>query len=267
MSKNGRSIFEVVADLESQGRSGALAVIAETRGSSAGKPGMKMVVSCDGELFGTVGGGAIESKVIDLAKAVIEDGKPRCDEFELKRDLGMTCGGWMRVYIEPIGLRPRAVIFGAGHIGRALLPVLRSAGFSVTVVDDREDHATGEHLPDADRVEVRAPEDGLENLGIGAGTYLVFATRSHEMDFQWLVALGRRDAKYVGLIGSRSKIRLIKERLTEAGIPHDAISRLWAPIGIAIGGVTPGEIAVSIAAEMIAVRYGLTETLPMSRME
>jgi xanthine dehydrogenase accessory factor len=267
MNRTDRGIFEVVSELEADGKTAALAMIVETRGSSAGKPGMKMIVTEDDELFGTVGGGAIESKVIEMARQVVRDGNPLCREFELKKDLGMTCGGWMRVYIEPIGLGPRAVIFGAGHIGRALLPVLKSAGFRVTVVDDRDDHATADNLPLADRIEVRSPHDGLDNLGIAAGTYLVFATRTHDMDLQWLNELGEREAKYVGLIGSRSKIKLIKERLSEAGISKAAINRLRAPIGIDLGGISPGEIAVSIAAEMIATRYGVARTLPMSRLE
>ena len=265
MNKGDESTFEIVADLESRGESGALAIIVETRGSSAGKPGMKMVVTGQGDSFGTVGGGAIESAVIEFAKDVIKNRNPMCREFELKKDLGMSCGGWMRVYIEPIGLRPRAVVFGAGHVGKALLSALKPAGFSVTVVDDRDDHASREHLPQADRIEVRTPEEGLDDLGIDEGTYLVFATRSHDIDLEWLIALGERDAKYVGLIGSRSKVKLIKERLSDAGISREAIARLKAPIGIDIGGITPGEIAISIAAEMIATRYGVEDTLPMSR--
>ena len=171
----------------------------------------------------------------------------------------------MRVYIEPIGLKPRVVIFGAGHIGKALLPVLKPAGFSITVVDDRDDQAQPGLLPHADRIEVRTPDEGLDDLGINEGTYLVFATRSHELDYQWLIALGEKNAKYIGLIGSGSKIKLVKERLSEAGISTESIARLRAPIGIDIGGITPGEIAVSIAAEIIAARYDIEKTLPMSR--
>ena len=120
-------------------------------------------------------------------------------------------------------------------------------------------------MPYADRIEVRTPDDGLDDLGIDEGTYLVFVTRSHELDLQWLIALGERNAKYVGLIGSRSKIQLVKDRLNESGISAQSIDRLRAPIGIDIGGITPGEIAVSIVAEIIAVRYEIEDTLPMSR--
>jgi xanthine dehydrogenase accessory factor len=153
----------------------------------------------------------------------------------------------------PLAPPPVLVIAGAGHVGQALARIAAPAGFEVVVIDDRPDLATPERFADA-RCVIGDVDRALAKFVIDAATYVVIVTRGHRHDAQALAAVIDKPTAYVGLIGSRRKIRRILEDLHAGGMPLTALARVRAPIGLAINAVTPGEIAVSIAAELIATR-------------
>jgi xanthine dehydrogenase accessory factor len=154
--------------------------------------------------------------------------------------------------------KPALVIAGAGHVGLALARIARQLDFHITVIDDRPDYATAQRFPDA-RCVVGDIEQELSKLTIDEHTYIVIVTRGHKHDAGALAAVINSPARYLGLIGSKTKIRSILKTLFEQGIAREKLAQVHAPIGYQIGAVTPAEIAVSIAAELIAVRHDRAE--------
>lgn len=150
-------------------------------------------------------------------------------------------------FVEPL-LRPRCIVLGGGHVGRSVARVAAEAGFYVAVVEDRADHAA---RLEADRVVVAPHEEGLRALRPGPDDYIVITTRAHGLDRRCALEALRTEARYVGMLGSRKKTATVVEALARDGIPAE---RLHAPIGLDLGGVSAGEIAVSVVAQMIKVR-------------
>jgi len=163
------------------------------------------------------------------------------------------------VFSLPLPVGERAVIFGAGHIARALTPLLRTIGFRPVVVDDRPGFATAEHFPQADRTICGDFDRISDYLTLTPEDYVVIMTNGHEHDFQAEVQVLRGETAYVGVIGSRKKTAFVNQRLREAGIPEEKIAFVHTPVGTPIKAVTPEEIAVSIAGEMICVRAARRE--------
>ena len=189
--------------------------------------------------------------------------------YELNDDFaqenGLICGGRMDVHIDPLAPSPRLYIVGAGHVGFHLARVARDAGFQLHVVDDREKFANQERFPGADVVVEPIP-DWLRRAELPASAYVVVLTRGHQHDLDAVRALAPREFKYLGLIGSRAKIARIFDALRTEGMSSECLERLHAPIGLEIGAVTPAEIAISILAQLIAVRRGAaTAGLAMRR--
>ena len=251
-------VYEELVRLRRQGRKCALATIVQAQGSIPSYPAAKMLVREDGSILGTIGGGCVEAEVRHAAREVLESETPRYLTFKLDMDAayesGLICGGQLDVYIEPIVPQPRAIIFGAGHIASSLSKIATLAGFATVIVDDRESFASRERFPEAFQVYAEAYETAIEKLQVDANCYLVIATRGHRDDMRVLrLALGT-PARYIAMIGSQRKVTAIVEQLSQAGVPAGALERLYAPMGLDIGAVTPEEIAVSVVAEMIAVR-------------
>jgi xanthine dehydrogenase accessory factor len=172
----------------------------------------------------------------------------------------------MDVHIDPLAPSPRLYIIGAGHVGFHLGRVALDAGFRIHVVDDREKFASAERFPGADVVVEPIPE-WLHRTELPPTAYIVIVTRGHQNDLEAVRALAARDYKYLGLIGSRAKVARIYEALRSEGMPPECLARVHAPIGLAIGAVTPAEIAISILAELIAVRRGVnTAAFSMKRV-
>jgi xanthine dehydrogenase accessory factor len=248
-------VFEELVRSRSQGKKAALALIVQCVGSSPQKEGAKMLVHEDGAIVGTLGGGCLEEEVRQVCLAAIEEGTARTISVGLtEHEGGMVCGGRVLVYIEPVLPEPRLVILGAGHVGRALAQAAAHAGFRVSVIDDRAEHAAPERFPDVERILVGPFVSTLAGAGIDGTTYLLVATRGHLQDFEAVAAALRTPARYVGLVGSRRKRKLLFEELERQGFDAAARSRVVTPAGVAIGSVTPAEIAVSIVAQMIEVR-------------
>jgi xanthine dehydrogenase accessory factor len=254
-------IFEEIVRLRRAGQRAALATIVHTDGSIPSYESSRMLVREDGSIAGTIGGGCVEAEVWAAAKEVMRAESPRKMTFNLNHeadyDNGLICGGTLEIFVEPILPQPELVIFGGGHVSIALGHAAHAAGFAISVVDDREAFANAERFPMAHRI-LTTYEDAFASLKPGASTYVVIITRGHRDDLRVLEWAVETDARYVGMIGSRRKVLSVYRALEEkAGIPPERFERVYAPIGLAIGALTPEEIAVSIAAELIAVRRGV----------
>jgi len=248
-------LYEEVIRLKKAGRSSALATIVECRGSSPQKQGAKMLVRDDGSILGTLGGGCLEADVVQASMMAMKDGKPMTVPFELtEREGGLVCGGAVLVYVEPNVPDPHLVILGAGHVGKALARLARFTGFRVTVIDDRQEFANYENIPDADELMVRDFLLAFDAYSADKSVFIVVATRGHNHDLDAVKAALGTGAGYIGLLGSRRKKSLLRQALQESGFSADDIDRVRIPVGLAIGSITPEEIAVSIMAEIIRQR-------------
>lgn len=261
MIKKRKTAFAELEEAYQRGESVALVTILETRGSTPQKAGAKMVVGRDGRLRGTIGGGCVESDILWRAQRVIEKRVCEIGSYDFNADEeenGLICGGSMKVFIEPIIPPPRVYVIGAGHVAQPVSQVAKVAGFEVVVLDDRVKYATPERFPEADIVKA-GPIPGLaDEFQFGDNSYVVIVTRGHKEDEEALRAFIDKDTAYIGLIGSVTKIEKIVKRLERDGISAEKLSRVHSPIGLDLGGSTPGEIAVSIVAELLAVRYQRT---------
>src|ERR1700730_11182212 len=259
-------IYEEIVKLRQQGRRGAVATIVNVHGSIPSFNTAKMLVRDDGSIMGTIGGGCVEAEVWQAAREVMESEKPRTLTFNLnqdpKYDTGLVCGGTLDIFVEPILPPASLYIFGAGHVSVSLSKVAKSAGFDVTVVDDRASYANRERFPDATEVIAEDFERALARLMPNESSYLVIVTRGHRDDMRVLRWAVQTSARYVGMIGSKRKTITIFRELTEEGIPAQLFERVHAPVGLDIGAITPEEIAVAITAELIAVRRRVERDLP-----
>jgi xanthine dehydrogenase accessory factor len=243
-----------------RGETVALVTIVRAQGSTPQRVGAKMLVYADGRTVGTIGGGCYESEAFWKAREAIASGRPALVRFDLSDDFasesGLICGGQMEVFIEPLAPAPHLYIAGAGHVGLHLARAAAEVGFRIHVVDDREKFANAERFPGADEIVVDSIPAWLEQADLPSSAYIAIVTRGHQHDLAALRAVATRTVRYVGLIGSRAKVTRIVDALVEEGVAPDALRQVHAPIGFDIGAVTPQEIAVSIVAELIAVRHG-----------
>jgi xanthine dehydrogenase accessory factor len=242
------------------GEAAALVTVVATEGSTPQKAGAKMVVYADGRLAGTIGGGCVEAEMVVRARRVIETRQVQLTSYDLTPDQagedGLVCGGRMQVFIEPLEGTPTLCLFGAGHVSQALARLARAAGFRVEVTDDRTRFANPGRFPDADRILVAEVAAAAPQLTLGAHTFAVVMTRGHGGDIEALASVLGRGLRFVGLLGSPAKLVHVAAALEERGVPREEIARIHCPLGVAIGAQTPDEIAVSIMAELIAVRRG-----------
>ena len=253
------SFHEEMVRLLKEGLRAVVATLVRSRGSTPRRFGAKMIVTESAETFFTIGGGAFEALVIQDALDVLRTGRGLVKEYRFTEQgenaTGMVCGGSARVLFELVAPPPALFVFGAGHVGRELVSIGVRLGFDVTVVDDRPRYLTSTWLTAGARP-LRVPHDFADALPeLPGGAFVAVLTRCHRTDLEVIrhVCADRR-AVYVGVIGSRRKIATLKARATALGTPRDVLDRVHGPIGVKIGAQTPEEIAVSIAAEMIAVK-------------
>ncbi len=253
-------VFRAVGETLERGEAAALVTIIRTQGSTPQRVGAKMLVFPDGRSIGTIGGGCYENDAFWKARRALETRQPLVAKYELADDLaeesGLICGGQMEVYIEPLESSPHLYLVGGGHVAYHLGQLAANVGFRLHVLDDREKFANADRFPDAVEVAVDTIPTWLERATIPAQAYAVILTRGHRYDLDALRALAQRDLRYLGLIGSRAKVARLYEALRDEGVSVDNIERVHAPVGLDIGAVSPQEIAVSILAELIAVKYG-----------
>ncbi len=255
-----QEVFAAVTGALERGESAALVTIVSTTGSTPQRVGAKMLVFGDGRIVGTIGGGCYENDAFWKAREAIASRRPQLVHYELDDDFaqetGLICGGQMDVYIEPIEPSPELFVIGAGHVGFHLARLAHEVGFRVHVVDDREKFANRDRFPHATEIVVDDIPSWIARTNLPPHAYAVIVTRGHTNDLEALRSLAPRELRYLGLIGSRAKVARIYEQLVADNLPPDRLKHVRAPIGLDIGAVTPQEIAVSILAELIAVKHG-----------
>jgi xanthine dehydrogenase accessory factor len=251
-------IYQEIVRVKAEGGEAALVTVVSASGSTPREEGAKMLVRPDGSIFGTIGGGSLEARVIKEAIGVIRQGKPKHYHFTLTAEgageLGMICGGDTEVFIEPILTQPTLYIFGGGHIALALAKMGRLCGFKIAVIDDRPEFASAERFPEADVILAEKFAESCPKLTIDGLSYIVIVTHGHKHDevvLEWAVGT---PARYIGMIGSKTKNETLFKHLRARGVSQEQLDRAHAPIGLEIGAQTPEEIAVSILAEVIKVR-------------
>lgn len=241
-------ILKILYDKIEKNQLVALVTLIESSGATPRKAGTIMGVTKD-EIIGTVGGGLIEFKVIELARQCIEKNENKYFEFDLNGNgqnaIDMSCGGSVKGYIKTFKPNDRIVIVGAGHIGRNLMSILKDSPFEVVVFDDRDENIEG--------VTVGNIETLIKNLPENPDTYFVVVTKGHKSDFVALKNIFKKEFRYIGMVGSKNKVLETRKKLVEEGIeiPEE---RFFSPIGLDFSNGTPYEIAVEILAEILAVK-------------
>jgi xanthine dehydrogenase accessory factor len=256
MRRDPETLHRRIAELLSQRQNFVVATILEVKGSAPQRPGTRMIVHPDSSFEFTIGGGTFEAEVIQDALAALHEIQPIYREYKLtKADIGMYCQGLVRVMFESYSPRAQLMIFGGGHVGQALgLLSAASELFSVTVIDDRSEFADVEKHKTVDKVILTDRNYKKDVPPTDPETYIVVVTRCHETDQLLVKKYLKEPFAYLGLIGSRAKVRQFKKELIEQGIPEKLLERLHAPIGLPIGGKDPSEVAISILAELVQVK-------------
>jgi xanthine dehydrogenase accessory factor len=254
-------LFGEIVRLHNSGTPCVLATVVRTAGSTPRKAAARMLVRPDGSIAGTIGGGRIEKEVVEAALALLAAGAaaaPRLLRYHLTHELAMCCGGEMEVFVEPLMLEPTLVVCGGGHVAHALVPMARACGWRVLVVEEAEEMASAARFPDAARIIESFDVRDWSGVPIDADTAIVIVTRDHAQDQalleQLLTLADGREPGYLGLIGSRRKVELFRQRLTARGVDAARFARVHAPIGLDIGAETPAEIAVAILAQLVQQR-------------
>jgi xanthine dehydrogenase accessory factor len=234
-----------LADVIQNKQPAVLATIIDVKGASPAKTGAQIVLLTDGTAIGNVGGGKLESTILSDAQAAFGSGQPRLTHYDLKEEgsnaIGTLCGGEATVFIQPYLPPAQLVIIGGGHIGRPLKEMGRLAGFDVKLIDVEPGRA---EIPEMDSIQL-SPD-----------SYVVLITTDHISDEAALRKVIVSPASYIGMIGSRQKCKTILGHLRNDGMGEEILKRVYAPIGLDLGGTSPEEIAVAILAEVIAVRWG-----------
>ncbi|MDH1262713.1 xanthine dehydrogenase accessory protein XdhC [Pseudomonas sp. GD03944] len=249
------SWISALADLQQQGEPCVLVTIIEERGSTPRNAGSKMVVTAE-RIFETIGGGHLEYKAMELAREMLaaRSQDTRLERFSLGASLGQCCGGATVLLFEPMG-QPQAqiAVFGAGHVGRALVPLLASLPCKVRWIDSREQEFPSQVPAGVEQIISDEVVDEVDNMP--AGSYFIVMTHNHQLDLELTAAiLKRNDFAYYGLIGSKTKRVKFEHRLRDRGFTTDVMQRMRCPMGLSdVKGKLPMEIAISIAGEVVAL--------------
>lgn len=253
-------VLDVAAECLRRGVAVAIATVLERKGSAPSTPGQKLLLSAEGDCLGTVGGGAVEREVLLALESMVARGDAPADDdslahqirsFKLGAELGMCCGGSVQVLLEPLAARVPCLIVGAGHVAAATAPLLSRLGFSVTMCDERDEFAREDRVPGVhmvlgtwDEAGKRVPKSGI----------VLVMTHDHGLDQRAIEWALREGFAFVGGVGSRAKAARTRDRLEAKGFSAEERARVRMPIGVDIGARLPDEIAVAIAAELVAVR-------------
>ena len=252
------TFFEALNELAESGEPFVSVTVVDTLGSTPQDRGAKMLVTEGGRHHGTVGGGKIEARAIEEALTLLRDDnapKTRFHQWSLEKDIGMTCGGIVRVYFEVFNVtRWNIVVFGAGHVAAALVGVLESLDCRVTCIDPRAEWL--ERLPSSPKLR-RVQTAGMpaEVAKIPEGSFVLLMTMGHTTDRPILLEiLKTRKFPYLGVIGSNAKAKRLRQDILDAGLPEELTKAFFCPVGLEIGSNHPHEIAISVAAQLLQVR-------------
>ena len=255
-------VFSEIVKLRNAGRKGALATIIQVQGSIPSYECSKILIRDDGSIVGTVGGGCVEADVWSVAQDVMREEKPRRLHFNLNAnpeyDTGLVCGGSLDIFIEPILATPTLYLFGGGHVSLSVSKVAGLAGFDIVVCDDRHAFANSERFPSAVATHSGDWEDFFAKIATNDLSYILIATRGHKGDLDCLRWAVSTHARYVGMVGSKRKLAEFFRVLAGEGVRAERLEQVHSPVGLDIGALTPEEIAVSIVAELIAVRRNVS---------
>jgi xanthine dehydrogenase accessory factor len=253
-------VLEAALQAMRSGEAASLVTLVATEGATPRKAGARMLVRGNGALVGSVGGGALEAQLLARARASLETGQTEMARVELNAastgENGLVCGGTVTAFIEPLEPVPTVLLFGAGHVAAAVARLCRPLGFRVEVADDRPEQMGRDRFPEADRLIVEPFATAASKVATGPHAYAVVATRGFDSDLAALLGVLGKGLRFVGLLGSRSKAEKLVAALRERGVPGEHVSEIRTPLGLAIGATSPEEIALSIVAELVAVRRG-----------
>jgi len=257
---SSNDLFQRIAELRSSGASFALATVVKVEDSTPRSTGARMIVHPDGSTEGTVGGGALEKKVSEDALRLMGEGISEAVDYDLGKgregvQTGMICGGHVQVLIETFQIDMKLFIFGAGHVGKKLAELAQAVGIAYWVIDDREAYAKKELFPGASAVVHTEFEDSFSQLPIDAKSYLVIVTYGHQYDGTCLQGALKTDARYIGMIGSKRKVKTLLDAAAQKGLAVDN-DRIYAPVGLQLGNSSPEEIGISILAEILKLKSG-----------
>ena len=247
-------IFNEIANARKQKEKSALCLIVQSKGSTPGKTGAKMIVYDSGRISGTIGGGNLEKKVIENALKQIEKNEAALYKHDLLHQHNMCCGGNVEIYIEPLEKMKRLYVFGAGHVGNALARLASPLDFDIYVIDDRKEYIDQLDVPGINKMNIEY-QKVLHSLPFDENTYIVILTYEHAHDREILAYCVKQPHAYLGMIGSKRKVALTKKMFTEGGIAEsEALEQVDMPVGIDIHAEGPDEIAISILAKLIEVK-------------
>jgi xanthine dehydrogenase accessory factor len=254
-------LYQEIVALRTAGMRAALATVIGRKGSTPRKESAKMLIHEDGGQTGSIGGGSIEAEVRQEARDAMNTGKSRLLVFDLSDidhdERALVCGGSMEVYIEPILPDPVLCIFGGGDVSKAVADAAELIGFKIVIVDDRIQYADPKRFPGATVLFAENWKETLESVGVNHSSYIFIATRRSQSDLVCLRFALQSPARYIGMLGSRTKTEKLFDILKKEGIDRTSFDRVFVPAGFDIDSETPEEIAASIAAELVAARRNL----------
>lgn len=255
--KGSANLIKMLGEAIDGGKSAAFVTVISVDGSTPREAGAKMLVFENGSIEGTVGGGALEALAIKRAVACIKKGAGGKFVFDLKPEgnTGMICMGRVEIFIDVYKNPLKILILGAGHVGMKIASAAELAGYPYLVADDRPEFANRERFPHASDIIVERPHKAVARAGVDEGTYVVIVTRGHALDRECLEEVMRTKAPYIGMIGSADKVREIFRAAGKKKLYPLKDKRVYSPVGLNLGGKTPGEIAVSVLAQIIMLHY------------
>lgn len=248
------NIYEKILQIINSSDKVALCTITATKGSTPLKAGAKMLVWKDGKIFGTIGGGSLEKKVIENAIELISVLQPQIYTHELLHQHGMCCGGTVEIFIEPIMNKKKLLIFGAGHIGKSLAKYASDFDFKTTMIDERDEIFDGFHSEEI-TIANTSHRNFFKSAKFDDNSFVVICTHNHSYDREILAHCLKQPTAYVGMIGSIRKVKVTRKMfLANSVAVEEELDKVDMPIGFDIGGKTPNEIAISILAKLISVK-------------
>ncbi len=268
MSATFVDILQEAVIKQQQGIPFVLATIVEGEAGSPGRTGFKVIAYKDGSFNGTVGGGKMEKLILEKCAEIHKTKQNTLETFALSEDgIGMACGGFAKVFYEYFPAKKRLYIFGAGHTCHSLAPIMLSLGFEIIVIDNREEFANEEKLPWASEIYCQDYSEYVKNFQPEENDAAIIITHGHIYDDVVLDGICKKNPSmtYLGMIGSKVKVKQIVENIKSKNYEGDFISKIYSPIGLNIAKRTTEEIAVAIAAEILAVYNKVNDIKFMSR--
>jgi len=254
------NIYNKIIELQRAGQDAILCTVVSTKGSTPLKEGAKMLVMDAGTTYGTVGGGKVEKVTIEQAQKCLKTYSAELIKIDLLSTEGTSCGGTVEVFLEPVNKKFRLYIFGAGHVGRALAGIVSELDFDITIIDDREGIFSDWNENSFKKITIGF-EEYFDIMQFDERIFITIITYDHKIDWEILSRCSAKPWHYLGMMGSKSKVKSMKNSLAAKGISEEIIDRIDMPIGMNIQAETAFEIAVSIAANLIKEKNILSKKL------